>query len=119
MMTNTKTKLIIAILSAGAALAGLSAIVIAAEKETADGPKEKAAIAAAKVTLKQAIATAEQAAGGKATANGIENQDDSAIYYDVTVDKAGVPQKVLIDMQSGKVVSVAVEDNKAENDKKD
>ena len=117
-MTNTKAKLIIAALSAGAALAGLNAFAIAAETEGVDGPKEKAAIASAKVTLKQAIATAEQAAGGKATANGIENQDDKPIYYDVTVDKGGKPQKVLVDMQTGKVASVAVETNN-ETDKKD
>ncbi len=119
MMTTTKAKIIMTVLTAGAALAGLNAFVMASEKESVDGPKEKAAIASAKITLKQAIATAEQAAGGKATANGIENQDDSAIYYDVTVDKAGKPQKVLIDMQTGKVVSIALETNGAETDKKD
>jgi len=118
MMTNSKVKLITAAMGAMALAAGLGTAIAATETEGTDGPKEKAAIAAAKVTLQQAIATAEQAAGGKATANGIENQDDTNIYYDITVDKGGTPQKVLVDMQTGKVVSVAVEANN-ETDKKD
>ena len=98
---------------------GTAGTIFAAETEGADGAKEKAAIAAAKVSLPQAIATAEKEVGGKSTANGIENQDDTAIYYDITVNKTGVDQKVLIDMQIGKVVSVAVEDKVTESDKKD
>ena len=92
-------------------LVGAGGIAIAAETEGADGPKEKAALAAAKITLPQAIAAAEQHLGGKAIATGIENQDDRVVYYDITIDKGGVLHKVLVDMQSGQVVSSAVEDD--------
>ena len=118
MMTNTKVKLIVAAMGMMTLAAGLGTAIAATETEGTDGPKEKAAIAAAKVTLQQAIATAEQQVGGKATANGIENQDDANIYYNITVDKGGSPQKVVVDMQTGKVVNVAVETNN-ETDKKD
>jgi hypothetical protein len=62
----------------------------------------KVATAPVRITTNrmQAMTAAEQKVGGT-TATGIENQDGTAIYYDITVDKAGVPQKVLVDDDDG------------------
>ena len=89
-------------------LGGLGVSANAAES-AGDDAQEQAAIANAKITQCQAIAIAEQAAGGKSTASGIENEDGKTISYEITVDKAGTPQKVLVDMQTGKVVSMVAE----------
>jgi len=107
-MTSKKKALAVVALTAVLSAGGLGLAAFAAENQGGDA-QEQAAIASAKITMQQAISIAEQSAGGKSTGSGIESQDGTAIYYDVTVDKGGTPQKVLVDMQTGKVVSVVAE----------
>ena len=118
-ISRLKRNICIAAVALPILLVGVAGSILAAETEGVDGPKEKAAMTTAKISLSQAIETAGLQVGGKVTATGIENQDDTSIYYDITVTKAGVEQKVLIDMQTGKVVSITPEDKMAEIDKKD
>jgi len=106
-MTYKKT-LIISALMAIVSIGGLSAGAYSAENQGVDA-QEQVAIANAKITMQQAISIAEQSVGGKSTGSGIESQDGKAVFYDVTIEKAGKPQKVLVEMQAGKVVSVVAE----------
>ncbi len=107
-MTSKKSALAVVALTAIVSVGGVGLAALAAENQGGDA-QEQAAIANAKITMQQAISIAEKSAGGKSTGSGIENQNGSTVYYDVTVDKAGTPQKVLIDMQTGAVVSVVAE----------
>lgn len=86
--------------SAGVALAKTN------DKQT----NEAAIMATAKVTLVQAIATAEQQTGGKAVGAGIEDQDGT-VFLEVQVLKDNQRQKVLVDPQSGQVVKTVIGDN--------
>ena len=114
-MTSKKKALAVVALTAIVSAGGLGLAAFGAENQGGDA-QEQAAIANAKITMQQAISIAEQSAGGKSTASGIESQDGKAIYYDVTIDKAGTPQKVLVDMQTGKVVSVVAENGTEGNE---
>lgn len=71
---------------------------------------EAAIMANAKITMAQAIATAEQQVGGKAVGTGIEDQDGT-VYLEVQVVKDGARQKVLVDPQTGKIVKTVTADN--------
>jgi uncharacterized membrane protein YkoI len=75
---------------------------------------EAAVIANAKVSMAQAIATAEQQTGGKAVDTGIEEQN-GAMYLEVQVLKDGQKHSVLIDPQSGQVVKIALDNEQDEN----
>ena len=108
MTSKTKILSIVALTAIGSAGA-LAMTAFAAENQGDNNAQEQAAVANAKITMQQAISIAEQSAGGKSTGSGVESQDGTAIYYDVTIDKAGTLQKVLVDMQTGKVVSVVAE----------
>ncbi len=107
-MTSKKKTLAVVALTAIVSVGGLGLAAFAAENQGGDA-QEQAAVANAKITMQQAISIAEQSAGGKSTGSGVESQDGTAIFYDITIDKAGTPQKVLVDMQTGKVVSVVAE----------
>src|SRR4051812_34675567 len=77
---------------------------------------EAATMANAKVTMAQAIAAAEQRTGGKAVSTGIEDQD-GAVFLEVTVVANSRRQKVLVDPQTGNVVkTVQSDDDEHEND---
>jgi uncharacterized membrane protein YkoI len=86
-----------------------------------EGAQERAALVNAKTTLAQAIAAAEQQTGGKAIDAGVENEN-GAIAFAIEVAKDNTVQKVLVDLQSGKVLKVAAadsehgEDGEHEND---
>lgn len=71
---------------------------------------EAAIMANAKITMAQAIATAEQQVGGRAVGTGIEDQDGT-VYFEVQIVKDGGRQKVLVDPQSGKIVKTVTADN--------
>jgi uncharacterized membrane protein YkoI len=71
---------------------------------------EAAFIANAKVTMAEAIATAEQQTGGKAVGTGIEDEDGT-VLLEVQVLKDNQRHTVLIDPQSGQVVKAAMEDD--------
>lgn len=84
---------------------------VAAYAKNNEHPTDEAAIMAnAKITMTQAIASAEQQVGGKAVGTGIEDQDGT-VYFEVQVLKNGTRQKVLIDPQTGKVVKTVTADN--------
>jgi uncharacterized membrane protein YkoI len=78
---------------------------------------EAAIMANAKVTMAQAIATAEQKTGGKTVGTGIEDQDGT-VFLEVQVLKDNQRHSVLIDPQSGQVVKVAI-DNEGDDDQED
>lgn len=94
------------------ATGGLASLAQANERNNDLGGNEATAIANAKVTLVQAITAAEQATGGKAVGSGIENQNNTAIFYDVTILKAdGLFYQALVDMQTGQVAKVILEND--------
>lgn len=98
-----------------AAFAGMMAfsaigLPIAAYAHSERATDEAAIMANAKVTMAQAMATAEQQVGGKAVGTGIEDQDGT-VYFEVQVLKDGKRQKVLVDPQTGKVVKTVTADN--------
>lgn len=105
-----RSKLATAVL-VGTLASGLVGSSVAAYARNGDTPTDEAAIMAnAKVTMAEAIATAEQAVGGKAAGSGIEDQDGK-VYFEVQVLKGGTRNKVLIDPQSGKVVKAVTAEN--------
>src|ERR1700704_6552537 len=75
-----------------------------------ESAQELAALVNAKTTLAQAIAAAEQQTGGKAIDAGIENEN-GAMAFAVEVAKDNTIQKVLVDLQTGKVLKVVAADN--------
>ena len=105
------------------AIAGVlaaSTLGVAYAKNNETRTNEAAVIANAKVTLAQAIATAEQQIGGKAVGTGIEEQHGS-VAFEVEVLKDGQKHKVLVDPQTGQIVKTAMADteqneNGREND---
>lgn len=96
-----KTKLSMSI-AAATLLAALSAGPFARAEEEAVDAK---ALNAAKVTLAQAIANAEQKSGGKAFDAKITSEGGAALYV-VEVFGADKIQKVEVDTQSGEVLKV-------------
>jgi uncharacterized membrane protein YkoI len=100
-------KTILPVAVAGMIAIGVSAAAYARNENATD---EAAIIANAKVSMVQAITTAEQQVGGKAVGTGIEDQDGT-VYFEVQVLKNGTRHKVLIDPQTGKVVKTVAGDN--------
>jgi uncharacterized membrane protein YkoI len=90
---------VITLVGVGAAFAGSRA------KET-DEQDELRVVTNAKTSLSQAIAAAEQETGGKAVETGIENHDGVFIAYEVRIAKGNTLQKVLVDLDTGKVIKV-------------
>ncbi|HEY8624330.1 MAG TPA: hypothetical protein VIM74_10765 [Casimicrobiaceae bacterium] len=120
-MTSTKMKTAIAgTLALVLASGGLAGLAYAHERHGDLGNQEAVALANAKVTLLLAVAAAEQATGGKAVEAGIENQNGTAIFYDVTVLKAdGLFYQALVDMQTGQVKVVLESDRDGDGEKSD
>ena len=79
---------------------------------------EAAIMANAKVTMAQAIATAEQHTGGKAVGTGIEDENGT-VFLEVQVLKDNQTHSVLIDPQSGQVVKVAIDNEQDDDDEDD
>jgi uncharacterized membrane protein YkoI len=75
-----------------------------------DEQQEAAALLNAKTSLVQAITAAEQHTGGKAIDSGIEDQNGKVIAYDVKVIKGNTVQKVLVDIDTGKILEVTTAD---------
>jgi len=85
-------------------------------RENDNRTDEAAVIANSKISMAQAITTAERQTGGKAVGTGIEDQDGT-VFLEVQVVKNNQRQKVLIDPKSGNVAKVTTEDNEQnEND---
>jgi uncharacterized membrane protein YkoI len=97
------------------AMGTLGAVGAAYAKDKELRTNDVAIMANAKITMAQAIATAEQETGGKAVGTGIEDQDGT-VFLEVQVLKDNQSQSVLIDPQSGKVVKVAIDNEQDEND---
>ena len=91
--------------STGAALAGDSEI---------SPQKEIDAVFGAKISISQAIATAEQATGGKAYSARIDNRD-GVLAYEVKTAKTGALEMVSVDINAGNVVKVTPIDAKADD----
>lgn len=112
-MTPTKIFAVMAsVLTAGAI--GTGAAAYAHERHDAT-TNEAAIIANAKITMAQAIVTAEQQVGGKAVGTGIEDQDGT-VLFEVEVLKDSTRHKVLIDPQTGQVAKTVIATGEREDD---
>jgi uncharacterized membrane protein YkoI len=111
--TRLVTLAMVSVLTTGA----LGAAVAAHAKDKETRTNEAAIMANAKVTMAQAIATAEQHTGGKAVGTGIEDENGT-VFLEVQVLKDNQKHSVLIDPQSGQVVKVAI-DNEEDDDQED
>ncbi len=98
---NTKRILPIAL---AALLATEAAAGLAYAKEGDHRDNEAATLAAAKVTLQQAISTAEQQAGGRAVSADLE-QKNGVPQIEVEVASQQGVKTVLIDARTGQVTS--------------
>lgn len=112
----TRSKLL-SVAIAGVFAASMLGVAYAKNNETRTN--EAAVIANAKVTLAQAIVTAEQQVGGKAVGTGIEDQNGT-VAFEVEVLKDGQKHKVLVDPQTGQIVKTAKADTEQnENGRED
>ena len=100
-MLSTKT-----MPAALAALVILGAAPAVAAAHEHEDQAELAALQNAKVSLTDAIRTAEQQVSGKALDAGLENHDGK-LRYEVKVLKDGAVQKVMVDAQSGQIVTAS------------
>jgi uncharacterized membrane protein YkoI len=86
------------------------------EKVEGDNDEEYAGAARLETTLAAAIASAEQATGGKAIEAGLDDEDGKALY-EVELAAAATIQKAYIDAATGNVVKTAAgEDNGEEHE---
>lgn len=106
----TRNKLLGLAMSGVLAAGSLGAAGAAFAKDKDQKTDEAAIMANAKVTMGQAIATAESQVGGKAVGVGIEDEN-GAVAFEVEVLKDGQKHKVLVDPQSGQIVKTAMADN--------
>ena len=110
-----RSKFMTAVLVGTLASGVIGGSVAAYARNGGDAATDEAAVMAnAKVTMAEAIATAEREVGGKAAGSGIEDQDGK-VYFEVQVLKGGTSHEVLIDPQSGKVVKTVAENEQNEN----
>jgi uncharacterized membrane protein YkoI len=86
------------------------------DKRGGEGAQERATIVSAKISLAQAIAAAEQQAGGKAIDAGLENENGTMAFA-IEVAKDNVVQKVLVDLQTGKVLKVVAADDEEDGER--
>ena len=89
-------------LAALVATGAVGGLAFAQERREAD--KDAAALANAKVTLQQAITTAEQQAGGRAVSADIE-QERGATRIEVEVAGLQGVRTVMVDAQTGQVTA--------------
>lgn len=87
---------------------------LAFAKERGDAGNDAAALASTKVTLQQAIATAEQQAGGRAVSADIK-QERGAARIEVEVAGPQGVKTVLVDAQSGQVTATHAGDQDNED----
>lgn len=106
----TRSKLLNLAMAGVFAASTLGLVGAAMAKENDSKTNEPAILANAKVTMSQAIATAENKVGGKAVGAGIEDQN-GVVAFEVEILKDGQKHKVLVDTQSGQVVKTAMADD--------
>jgi len=85
------------------------------DKRGGEGAQELATVVSAKISLAQAIAAAEQQTGGKAIDAGLENENGTMAFA-IEVAKDNTVQKVLVDLQTGKVLKVGASENERGED---
>jgi uncharacterized membrane protein YkoI len=112
--TKLVTLAVVSILSTNAL--GVAGVAYAKDKE--NRTNEAAIIANAKVTMAQAIATAEQQTGGKAVGTGIEDKNGT-VFLEVQVVKDNQKHNVLVDPQSGQIVKIAVDNDQGDEEDDD
>jgi uncharacterized membrane protein YkoI len=114
-----RSKIIPAAMAAVIVLGSTGAAFSAKAETETHRQQEINAVLKAKTSLAQAIAAAEQDTGGKAVETGLENQD-GVMAYEVKIAKGDTLQKVLVDLDSGKVIKVtAAEVNHEEGGEND
>lgn len=106
----TRSKLLNLAMAGVFAASTLGLVGAAMAKENEPKTNETAIMANAKVTMAQAIATAESQVGGKAVGAGIEDQN-GVVAFEVEILKDGQKHKVLVDTQSGQVMKTAMADD--------
>ena len=104
-----RSKILPATFVAALTLAGTGAALADNKGKDTDEQQELSAVTNAKTSLSQAIAAAEQETGGKAFDTGLENQE-GPLAYEVEIAKGNTLQKVLVDLDSGKVIKVTAGD---------
>jgi uncharacterized membrane protein YkoI len=103
------------------ALAVVSTSAIVSSYAAGDKENDALAVMATRITLSQAVITAEQHVAGKASRAELE-QHDGRWVFDVEVVKGKKVMDVKIDPESGKVLAATedkVDSDKEENDKAD
>jgi uncharacterized membrane protein YkoI len=100
-----RSNVLLATLVAALTVAGTGVVLADNNEEDMDEQHELTALANAKTSLSQAIAAAEQETGGKAVETGVEHQE-GPLAYEVEIAKGNTFQKVLVDLDSGKVIKV-------------
>lgn len=87
-----------------AAILAASTAGVAVAKEAHDDEDDAAALAHAKISLTQAIAAAEQQAGGKAVGAGVDNENGTVRIAVEIADGQGT-KTLLVDPQTGQVTA--------------
>lgn len=111
-------KFLPAVMATTIAFGSLGAAGMAFAKDDKDQATNEAQVMQnAKITMQQAIATAEQAVGGKAVGSGIDDEN-GVVTFEVEVLKDGAQHKVLVDTQTGKITKqvLASADDDGEGD---
>jgi uncharacterized membrane protein YkoI len=110
---NTKyTKTLIALFTIGL-MAGTGATIAQAAVTKDDEAKELQLFSQAKISLSDAIKTAEQKVGGKALEADLDDEAKT-VQFEVEVVKEGKIHKVMVDGKTGKALSVALDDEAKE-----
>ena len=100
------TKRIVVLAVAGLIATGAAGRLGYAEEHGDQGDVQ--ALANSKISLSQAIATAEQKAGGKAVGAGVDNENEAARIAVEVASNQGV-KTVLVDPQTGQVTGTKTE----------
>jgi uncharacterized membrane protein YkoI len=113
-----RSKIIPAAMAAVIVLGGTGVAFSANAETETNRQQEISAVLKAKTSLAQAIAAAEQETGGKAVETGLENRD-GVMAYEVKIAKGDALQRVLVDLDSGKVTKVTAADANHEGGEND
>ena len=100
-----RSKLVPIAMASLLAISAVGTSVAAAKSKEIGEQGEISAVLNAKTSLARAIAAAEHETGGKAINAGIQEQD-GALAYEVEIAKGNAVQRVLVDLDSGKVTKV-------------
>lgn len=117
--TMKKSMIAAAAIIASVVGAGVGTTVMAAGENDESEQQEMQALASAKISIADAVKTAEASAGGKAAEVELDNVEGKAAY-DVSVVLAdGTEHEVLVDANSGEVIKTVVDDDEGDDDDND